>query len=517
MRKKAILYIRVSTDEQADKGYSLRYQEERLVKHCEQFNIEVVATFQDDYSAKTFDRPEFIELLASLKKKKGVADILLFTKWDRFSRNAGDAYAMINTLNKLGVEPQALEQPLDLNIPENKIMLAFYLASPEVENDRRALNTFVGMRRAKKEGRWVSAAPKGYKNARSDHNDKIIIPSKDAKMVAWIFEELATGSHTVSDIMVRAKEKGFVHSKTQFHLMLRNPVYCGLIRLPAYKEEDECLVKGSHERIISEDTFFQVQDFLSGKRRNVPTKNTRKDEFPLRGFLVCRKCGRMLTGSASIGKKGTRYFYYHCQPGCKERIKAPDANKEILRMVSSSPFTEESVRLYHEAIAQIFKENLTDKNQGAKLIKGEIDILRQRLNKAQNLMLDGKIDSEEYRAIKKQTEPEIDRLLRQNAYTGAADHEYKKYIDFGLTLLQFLPHYYKTGDVALKQALINSIFVEKLVFDETHYRTPKMNPAVSLICPEIGTFEGNKNGTEGVISLQSRMVARTGIEPVLPE
>ena len=41
---------------------------------------------------------------------------------------------MINQLNKLGVEPQAIEQPLDLNIPENKIMLAFYLAAPEVEN-----------------------------------------------------------------------------------------------------------------------------------------------------------------------------------------------------------------------------------------------------------------------------------------------------------------------------------------------------------------------------------------------
>jgi len=53
---------------------------------------------------------------------------VLFLKWDRFSRNAGDAYFMINVLRKLGVEPQAIEQPLDLSIPENKMMLAFYLA-----------------------------------------------------------------------------------------------------------------------------------------------------------------------------------------------------------------------------------------------------------------------------------------------------------------------------------------------------------------------------------------------------
>lgn len=59
---------------------------------------------------------------------------------------------MISTLNKIGIEPQAVEQPLDLTIPENKIMLAFYLSAPEVENDRRSLNTIGGMRRAKKKG-----------------------------------------------------------------------------------------------------------------------------------------------------------------------------------------------------------------------------------------------------------------------------------------------------------------------------------------------------------------------------
>ncbi|MCF0048942.1 recombinase family protein [Dyadobacter sp. LJ53] len=67
-----------------------------------------------------------------------------FTKWDRFSRNAGDAYQMINMLRKPGAEPQAIEQPLDLSVPENKMMLAFYLAAPEVENDRRALDVFHG-------------------------------------------------------------------------------------------------------------------------------------------------------------------------------------------------------------------------------------------------------------------------------------------------------------------------------------------------------------------------------------
>src|ERR1035437_2823834 len=165
--KKAIIYVRVSTEEQSEKGYSLAHQEERLRNYCKLQNIEVAGFYKEDHSAKSFERPAFNDLLSYLKKNRRAVDLLLFLKWDRFSRNAGDAYGMINILNKLGVEPQAMEQPLDLSIPENKIMLAFYLAEPEVENDRRSLNVIAGTRRAMKDGRHCTWAPLGFKNIRT--------------------------------------------------------------------------------------------------------------------------------------------------------------------------------------------------------------------------------------------------------------------------------------------------------------------------------------------------------------
>lgn len=72
---------------------------------------------------------------------------------------------------ELGIELQAIEQPLDLQY-ENKMMLTFYLAAPEVENDSRALNTFFGMGPGKKEGRWMATAPIGYKNKVSEDEKK---------------------------------------------------------------------------------------------------------------------------------------------------------------------------------------------------------------------------------------------------------------------------------------------------------------------------------------------------------
>ncbi len=67
-------------------------------------------------------------------------------------------------------------------------MLAFYLAAPEVENDRRALNVFHGMRRAKKEGRWMGTAPVGYANKTGKDGRKFIAPKEpEASLLKWAF------------------------------------------------------------------------------------------------------------------------------------------------------------------------------------------------------------------------------------------------------------------------------------------------------------------------------------------
>ena len=151
--KNVILYVRVSTDEQADRGYSLRDQEAKLIQYCKERDYRVIDTYREDYSAKTFNRPEFKKLLAYCKSNKKQVDELLLVKWDRFSRNTAESYQMIGTFNALDIKINAITQPLDMSIPEQLLMLAVYLAIPEVENQRRSQNVIAGMRRAFKEGR----------------------------------------------------------------------------------------------------------------------------------------------------------------------------------------------------------------------------------------------------------------------------------------------------------------------------------------------------------------------------
>lgn len=470
----------------------MRHQEEFLRKYCEMNSIQMVEVVKEDYSAKTFLRPAFNALLMKLKNRKIKADYLIFTKWDRFSRNAPDAYAMISTLNKIGIEPQAIEQPLDLCIPENKIMLAFYLSAPEVENDRRALNTLVGMRRARKEGRWISSAPKGYDNKMDDNGKKIIVPNQYAPILRWAFETLATGQFGVEEVRQKCAEKGFEFKKSQFYEWFKNPAYCGRIIIPAYKNEDVQIVKGQHEPLISEALFDQVQLALSGRRFKNTYKICIQDELPLRGFLDCPQCGGKLCGSASTGGSGIKHHYYHCKYPCKERVKAPLVNTAFSDYIAKFQFKAGVQQIYDYIIDNYFKSKSGEKNANKQALQLEIEKNKERLNRAKQMMLDGEMEMGDYKEIKRNLEPKIEAMLTQQLSFNQIEVEYKSYLKKGLTAIQNLGHLFDNSEVSGKQDIIRSTLKENGVFSDGRVRTGKLNNLILLTTYGDGEIGGDK-------------------------
>jgi DNA invertase Pin-like site-specific DNA recombinase len=420
--KTAILYIRVSTDEQADKGYSQRAQDETLHRYCELNGIRPVKVVYEDHSAKTFERPAWRAMLAGLKKIKAdqQPDLLLFTKWDRFSRNAGDAYQMIAMLNRLGCEPQAIEQPLDLAIPENKMMMAFYLAAPEVENDRRALNVKHGMRRAKKEGRYMGIAPVGYANKSYENGQKYIAPKEPlAELMRWAFNEVATGRYPVEQVWRKARGKGLTCCPNNFRNALRNPVYCGKVIVPATKDEPEYWTEGQHQPLIPERLFLKVQGVL--KSRAAPrTKLRAPEQLPLRGLLKCPKCHRMLTGSASKGRNGY-FYYYHCQPGCPVRFKAPLINEQFFASLSTYILKPFILPVLKTIIREVFAAQNTEAQHLYQLALKQADLLNARLERARELLLQGDLDGDEYRSIRQTAQQKLSELQETLADCGTEE------------------------------------------------------------------------------------------------
>jgi len=87
----------------------------------------VVGLLKENFSGLTFNRPLFTKMMKVFKKMSDKPDLVLFTNWDRFSRDCFGTHIMINKLQKLGIEPQSIEQPLDYKNYDSERMLAVYL------------------------------------------------------------------------------------------------------------------------------------------------------------------------------------------------------------------------------------------------------------------------------------------------------------------------------------------------------------------------------------------------------
>lgn len=509
--KRAIIYTRVSSDEQAEKGFSLPYQEEQLRKYCASRELIIIAHYREDYSAKTFDRPEFNKLMSYCKRNPGDVDLLLFINWSRFGRNAGEAYSVIKQLDKLGIEPQAIEQPLDLKVPENKMMLAFYLASPEVENDRRSLNVKAGIYRAKKEGRWTTLAPVGYKNIRTEDGKALIIPDKDAHLIRAAFNEFASGAYAVEELRQKLVAKGLKCERSRFPELLRNKAYISKIFVPAYKDEPGFYAQGIHEPLISESLFFQVQDILEGRAPNRPTKNTLREQLPLRGFLECIKCGKTLSGSASRGNGG-RYFYYHCTCGCNERFRAEEANSSFIEYLKDIRPHPSILELNYEILLDEFESKIKVDKGELRKIEEEIEKNSRRLQNAQHLMLDAEITPLEYKSIKLKIEESNDELIRKRANLSSNQEDFRKYLRYGATIIRNLDERYETASLSEKQLIIGSVFPEKLIYENKSFRTKRMNEAIALMCMNHNDLAEKKSGRSKNFSLSSTQVGAARFE-----
>lgn len=499
--KIADLYIRVSTDEQADKGYSQRDQEERLLRYCELKDITVRNIYIEDFSAKTFKRPEWIKLLANLRKRRNnkTVTLLLFTKWDRFSRNVSQAYQTIDILKTLRAEPQAIEQPLDMSIPESKIMLSHYLTIPEVENERRALNVFYGMRRAKKEGRWMGAAPLGYKNKITEDKKKYIaIHDTEGPLLEWAFKQILENNFNTEQIwkLVRNKAKGRARfSKNNFWVAIRNPVYCGKIFIPPFKDEEGYFVKGQHDPIISEPLFKEVQQILDGRKRTIKPKIVSIDNLPLRGFLKCPKCGRMLTGSASKGKMGKYYYYYHCSTDCGVRFNAENTNDIFVKQLSEFIPKPGMIEVYIASIMHDFKNQTKQQDTERKQLMSQLDSLNVRMQNARIQKVEGTLDDDDFIMLKKDTNTKIEKLEDELGKLSNKHKEINGLLENGLNKLSGIDIRYINGTVEERREIVSSMFPENIVFDGTQHRTQRLNSAAMLIYQRSSDLAGKKNGT----------------------
>lgn len=364
-------------------------------------------------------------------------------------------------------------------------MLAVYLATPEVENDRRALNVFYGMRRARKEGRWMATAPIGYVNRINEMGKKqIVLREPQASIIKWAFKEISEGKYSTEQIWKRAKELGLQCSKHNFWLAIRNPVYCGKITVPEFEDEPRHLVPGLHEPLISESLFYDVQDVLDGrKKRGNGTKIVSNSMLPLRGFLKCSRCSKTLSGSASKGRY-QYYHYYHCHSSCGCRLKAEELNELFVARLKDFVLNPGAEELFKRVIVDAYSSCTQSVRESRTQFINEITEQNNRITKARELLLKGDIDGADYKIVKNEAEQKIATLEAKLVDKGtepATISDVERIVEKAISVLVKLDVIYWKSYAEMQRKIIGSIYPEKFTFENLKDRTAILSEVFKII------------------------------------
>lgn len=480
LKTNVIIYCRVSTDEQAQKGFSLDYQEESLRKYCDSMNYNIVKVYREDHSAKNFNRPEWSKLKTYVKSNKKDIHKVLFAKWDRFSRNVEQALTVLREFDSIGVELNASEQYLDTSNSDNKMVLTIYLTAGEVERDKISSRTIAGTYKAKREGYFVGKAPFGYDNFRDEQKKSTLKPNNNAYLVKRAFKEVAMGIESVEAIRKKLKKDGMELKKSAFNELLKNIVYIGKIRVPEFKKESAMIVDGKHEALIDLETFNKVQDVFKGKRWHGIKPSHKNQDFPMRDFLTCSVCGNQITGSNSTGRT-KKYAYYHCRNKCKTRVSVDDTHLKIASILGSLQINENIKELFSHVL-----KDLESQINGDKIKQLEVKIetqkaLKAQIENAEDRLLSEDISKERFDSIIERITGKLSIVNNEIEMLSAKTDSMKTHVDSGLELLVNLDKLFINGDYDGKRIVAGSIFTQKLIFGNDECRTTQVNEVIEVL------------------------------------
>jgi DNA invertase Pin-like site-specific DNA recombinase len=267
--KRAAIYTRVSTEDQAKEGFSLDAQLEKLRSYCKARDWEITGEYIDDgYSARYVKRPAYNKMIEEIDKW----DALLVIKMDRIHRNSKNFMMMMEYLKKQDKEFVSMTESLDTSTAMGRFVMDIIQRIAQLESEQIGERVYIGMeQKAKTNGGILGFnIPYGYNYS----NGKLIIKQNEAENVKNIFQNYLKGK----SMKKIAEELNMKNIPTKLNktwgiqtvsLILKNPVYCGYLHWEHY------LNPGDHSPIIDKNSFNNVQKLIQKKNiRTAHNSNT---------------------------------------------------------------------------------------------------------------------------------------------------------------------------------------------------------------------------------------------------
>lgn len=323
-KQKVLIYCRVSSTKQKTEGHGLDSQEHRCRQYAAVRGYEVEKVFPDDASGggDFMNRPGMVSLLHYLDQNRGTHYVVLFDDLKRFARDREFHFKLKEALTFRKATVECLNFRFE-DTPENEFIEAIFAAQGQLERQQNKRQVIQKMKARLEQGYNVFQAPPGYVYKKVPEHGKLMV--RDEPMASIIQEALegyASGRFQMQAEVQRFLEKnpyypskdkqGRVHP-SRVKEMLTNPMYAGYV---GKKDWAVSMRKGQHEPLVSLETFEKIQERLT-KKAKAPARKDIREDFPLRGFILCDCCQRPLTSGWAKGKRKKHPYYFCYHKGCE--------------------------------------------------------------------------------------------------------------------------------------------------------------------------------------------------------
>jgi site-specific DNA recombinase len=313
---RAVLYARVSTEEQAGKDhFSIEAQLHEMRDHASEKGWSIVGEFVDEGESGTKrERPQLNAAL-SIAQKKG-CDIFLAHELSRLSRSVYHTLDIFDKLGQLQVGFASVKDPeFDFSDPSKRFFLTIMAAINEYYIHLLRQHTSKSKRERSRQGLYnASISPLGYTNS-GDAKKPAVITEEEAPIIRLIFESYASGRYSDQEVADLLNQKGYHtrvgrrFTKDGISEILNSVYYVGKVSYTQAGNNRE-IYDGQHQAIISEDLWEKCQNVRSSRRHLSRAAQKKYRNYLLSTLAVCDVCGRTLRAQGATAGSYYREMSY---------------------------------------------------------------------------------------------------------------------------------------------------------------------------------------------------------------
>ena len=413
----AIIFCRVSSKRQKDEGVSLEVQEKTIKQYCQNKDFNILATYSIDESSTKGARKEFHKMLEFAEECKGKVAIIV-SYIDRLQRSYKDTPELERLRSTGKIEFHALRENLIITLNSPAMDLTIWYMHVLMANFQ--INTMIDKVKASQKenwgaGKWQGLAPIGYFNDKDEDRKATVEIDKDrAPIIKILFEEYATGYHSLQSIWYKARELGLKSkeknhfenspkfgkhtfiSRNQIGAILKNPFYYGVMKIKGK------LIPHVYEPIISKELFDKVQEVFKSKSRKVFSHEQEYKAIPFafRGLIKCDTCGCTITPERH-NKNDKKYIIYKCshlkghcnQCNVNENVLFEQLDKELFSKIN---IPTKILDILKNNVQKNMEESATANANIKSNLQSELQILTNKEDNLTDLYISGKIKEEIY-------------------------------------------------------------------------------------------------------------------------